>query len=126
MHILFKRLLCLLTLFAFASSQVSPAFAGMISTQQLLADAQLNADRAAVIAALERKEVRKLLAARGIDVEQAKMRVAMLSDEEVNQLALQIDEMPAGGSLLLIGLIVFVALIVTDALGVTDIFTFVK
>ena len=48
-------------------------------------------------------------------------RVAALSTEELRQLKLQIDELPAGGLLAVIG-VVFVVLLILELVGVTNIF----
>jgi hypothetical protein len=77
-----------------------------------------------------RADVRASLIAQGIDPLEAKARVASLSDAEIVSLADQIEELPAGGSALgiIVGalLIVFIVLLITDILGYTDIFPFVK
>jgi hypothetical protein len=57
-------------------------------------------------------------------------RVDSLTDAEAQRIADQIEELPAGGGflltfLLVVGIIV-VILIITDAMGYTNVFTFVK
>ena len=70
------------------------------------------------------------LQAHGVTVEQAKARVAALSDAEAAQLAAQIDSLPAGGdgvgALITAALIVFLVLLLTDILGFTKVFPFTK
>ena len=70
------------------------------------------------------------MTARGIDPEEAKARVDALSDSEVVQLAEQIEQLPSGGDGLgvVIGgaLFVFLVLLITDILGFTDVFPWVK
>jgi hypothetical protein len=51
--------------------------------------------------------------------------VAGLTDAEVARISQQIDTLPAGGDALGVVVLIFVILIITDALGVTDIFPFV-
>ena len=57
-------------------------------------------------------------------------RVASLSDREIGQIAGQIDRLPAGQGVLvaLIGaaLFVFLVLLITDLLGLTHVFPFVR
>lgn len=98
-----------------------PAFAGMVSTEAVVA----NADRTRVANFLEREDVRLQLEAQGVDPAQVKARVAALTDEEAAQLAAHMDEMPAGGVLGLI-LLVFVILLITDILGLTKVFPFTR
>lgn len=98
-----------------------PAFAGMVSTEAVVA----NADRTRVANFLEREDVRLQLEAQGVDPAQVKARVAALTDEEAAHLAAHMDEMPAGGVLGLI-LLVFVILLITDILGLTKVFPFTR
>jgi uncharacterized protein DUF6627 len=70
--------------------------AGMIGTQQVAAASTAQADRAAVLGVMSRSEVASQLQALGVDVQSAKDRVAMMSDEEVRSLAGQLDSLPAG------------------------------
>jgi hypothetical protein len=59
--------------------------------------------------------------------EQARARVAALSDAEAAELAARIDELPAGGiDVLGVALIVFLVLLLTDILGYTKIFPFTR
>ena len=52
--------------------------------------------------------------------------MAALSDEEVSQMANQLDEMPAGASVVGALFAVFVILLVTDILGLTNVYPFVR
>jgi hypothetical protein len=67
---------------------------------------------------------------KGIDSNEAKARIDSLSDSEAIAAAEKIKQLPAGGDALgaLIGaaLIVFLVLLITDILGFTDVFPFVK
>ncbi len=108
------------------------AQAGMIATESALASRQA-ADAAAAAAARERldtvlarEEVKSLLLARGVSSEQVQARLDGLTDEEIQRLAAHLDTMPAGGDALGLLVFVFVVLLITDILGFTDIFPFVK
>ena len=109
---------------------ISPIQAAMISTEQVLNTSQSNPDRARLIAFLEREDVQKQLVSWGLDKEMAKARVDTLTDEEVSQVVYQMDQLPAGGDGLgiIVGaaVLIFLVLLVTDILGLTDIFKFVK
>ena len=102
----------------------SPALAGIVSTEQSLA----GADRGRVAAMLERPEARERLQALGVSPEEARARVAALSDDEAARLAAEIDALPAGGSpdILVIALIVFLVLLFTDIMGYTKVFPFTR
>lgn len=106
------------------------AFAAMIGTETVLDASRSQEARDYLNRILEREDVRAALVAQGIDPLEAKARVDSLSDAEVVSLADRIEELPAGGSALgiIVGalLIVFLVLLITDILGYTDIFPFVK
>ena len=63
-----------------------------------------------------REDVQTALIARGIDPLEARMRIDALSDAEVIRVADQLDELPAGGSLLLVGAAILVVTIVVYAI----------
>ena len=87
-------------------------------------------ERDRVAAFLARDDVRAQMAALGVDPAEAARRVAGLSDAEVQRIAGQLDQLPAGQSALgaVIGaaLLIFIVLLVTDLLGLTDVFPFVR
>lgn len=117
---LFKRLISSLLIVCLAGLGL-PVHAGMLP-----ADAS-NPDRARVLSILERSDVQAQLQARGVSAADVKARVAALTDDEVAQLAGQIDAAPAGGTDVLgFILVVFIVLLITDILGFTKIFPFTK
>jgi hypothetical protein len=100
-----------------------PAFAGIVSTETVVA----GAERERLAELIDRREVRERLQALGVDPASAKARVAALSDDEAAQLAAQMDTMPAAGAdLLVVALIVFLVLLFTDVMGYTKIFPFTR
>lgn len=123
------RALCL-TLAASLSGMAVPAGvaqAAMVGTPAILAEQQKLLDRAQLEAALGRSEVQQQLAALGVDPEQAKARVAALTDDEITALNARMADMPAGGiDLLGAAVLVFLVLLLTDIAGYTDVFPFVK
>jgi hypothetical protein len=116
-------LLALLLTFA----HLGPASAGMIETTRALDLEQSVEDRRLLMAQIEREDVRTQLEALGVDPEDARSRVAMLTDEQIRELSRGMDQMPAGADSVLFNLLaVFVVLIITDATGITDIFPFIQ
>ena len=107
-----------------------PCLAALIGTETVLDAARGHEARQNVDRILEREDVQKVLRAQGISAEEAKARVKALSDAEVVSLAERLDQLPAGGdalgSILFAVIFVFVVLLVTDILGYTDVFPFVK
>ena len=105
---------------------VQPAAnAAIVSTSELVATEQSKIGREYLLNSLERDEVRTALTSQGVDLEMAKQRVASMTDEEVKALNQKMEEMPAGGVVEAL-LIVFLVLLITDIVGLTDIFPFVN
>ncbi len=75
---------------------------------------------------LARAEVVAALQARGVDVVAARDRVASLTDAEAAQVAMQIDQAPAGGDAVGVIVTIFVVLLITDILGWTKVFPFTR
>lgn len=104
----------------------SSASAAVIGTETVVNAQQAQVERARLSAALEREEVKEALLAAGADPAEVAGRVEALSDAEVQQLAARMDELPAGGDALGVLVFVFLVLLITDLLGFTDVFPFVK
>ena len=112
------------------SMPLGVAQAALVSTDEVVAKSEIEADRMRIVALITRQDVQHQLQAEGVDPNEALARVATLSDIEIRQIAARIDSMPAGQGVVeaLIGalLIIFIVLLVTDIVGVTDVFPFVK
>jgi hypothetical protein len=89
--------------------------------------APLRTDRETLRALLERADVRARLESLGVDPRHAELRVDALTDEEIGQMAGQVGGLPAGGSSI-VGVLfaVFVILLITDLLGLTRVFPFIR
>lgn len=106
------------------------AQAKMVTTGQVLSRSTSLDDRAQVLNFLEREDVRQQLDSLGVDPKEAERRISTLSDEEVHQIAGRLDQLPAGqdaviGPIVGAILIIFLVLLITDLVGLTDIFPFV-
>ena len=105
------------------------ALAALIGTEDLMGSQKAAEARAYITSVLAREDIQKALIARGIDPIEAQARVSTLTDQEAIQFADTMEQLPAGGSVgFIIGLavLVFLVLLLTDILGYTDIFPFVK
>jgi hypothetical protein len=111
--------------FLMLSLHVPASHAALIDTNAL-APAAGETARVKLRAALERDEVKQALAERGVSATDVQARVEALNDEEVARLADKLDQLPAGGDALGLLVFVFLVLLITDILGFTDIFPFVK
>jgi hypothetical protein len=105
-----------------ASSIQSGAVAGVISTQELISTIDRQAALTRVDAVLARAEVRDQLERLGVDAALTSERVAALTDQELEQLANDLESLPAGGSALGVVGIVFIVLLILELVGVIDIF----
>ncbi|MBW2410916.1 MAG: PA2779 family protein [Deltaproteobacteria bacterium] len=105
--------------------------AAMVGTEATLAITADGQDaRNTIKTVLAREDAQAVLRAQGIDPLEAMARVDSLTDAEAQQIADQIEELPAGGGflvtfLIVVGLIVII-LAITDAMGYTNVFTFVR
>jgi hypothetical protein len=108
----------------------APAHAAMVNTAEILKQSKHNFNRDRINTFLGRSEVQKYLVARGINPEEAKARTDSLTDQEIEKIVAGIDQLPTGGGALgtIVGaaLVIFIVLLITDILGLTDIFYFVK
>ncbi|MEJ2157057.1 MAG: PA2779 family protein [Desulfobacteraceae bacterium] len=116
--------------FCFLSVVVAPVQATLVGTSDILAAHENDMARDKVKAFVAREDVANHLEALGVSVAEAQTRVDTMTAEEIQLLADKIDEMPAGGDalgfILAISVIAFIVLIITDIIGVTDVFTFIK
>jgi hypothetical protein len=106
------------------------AQATLVTTEQVAASqgvTSASAQRDHVNATLARADVAAALQERGVDLDQARARVAALTDDEVAHVAHTLDTAPAGaGDVLGVIVFIFVLLLITDILGFTKIFPFTR
>lgn len=103
-----------------------PAYADMVGTAAVIDQQQAEIDRGKLLTALSRDDVKAQLVAMGVDPQAARERVASLSDEELQSLNGHMQELPAGGDILGVAVLIFLVLLITDILGYTHVFPFVK
>lgn len=103
--------------------------AALVATDTMIDSLSIEQDRQSILNFLDREEVVAQFRELGLSPDEAKARVAAMSDQEVRELAGRIDQLPAGQSALgvIVGaaLIVFIVLLITDIVGLTDVFPFV-
>lgn len=134
MHLIRRKLSLASSIMALVMLMIAvpfqPILAAMIPTDTVHAGIEAAEARRDLKALLAREEVRDALASQGIDPQEALARIDGLTDAEALAAADRLEQLPAGGSAVgvIVGalLIVFLVLLVTDILGYTDIFPFVK
>jgi len=116
---LFIQLLCVAML-NLGSPMIAQA--GLIGTLQAVEADTRAQDLATVSAALARDQVREQFAALGVEPAELETRIAALTDSELRMLAGKVAEAPAGADALAVIGIVFLVLLILEAVGVIDIF----
>lgn len=105
------------------------ALAAMIGTESIINVDRNQSPRDYLNNLLAREDIQAALVSQGIDPQEAQARIDGLSDAEVNDIVNKLDQLPAGGflgELLIVVALVFIILLFTDIAGYTDIFPFVK
>jgi len=127
-----RKSIAILVIIALSTFSIisAPAHAAMINTAEILKQNQYDHARKRINMFLNRSEVQKHLVAWGVNPEEARTRVDSLTDQEIDKIATQIDQLPAGGdgfgTIVGAALLIFIVLLITDILGFTDVFPFVK
>jgi len=107
-----------------------PLLAAMVPTEATIYQFKAQDARDHLKTLISRNDIKNALISQGIDPDEAKARVDSLSDSEVIEVADKIEQLPAGagvfGAIIGAALIVFLVLLLTDILGYTDVFPFVK
>jgi hypothetical protein len=98
------------------------AQAQIITTLEGIESSRAQADLARINAAMAREQVSEQMRALGVDEAQVQARLARLTDAELQTLADRLDSLPAGAGVLEVVGIVFIVLLILEAVGVTDIF----
>lgn len=109
-----------------AMTLAAPAHAGLISAERHAVAAGAQQQRDQVAAFLERTDVQARLIELGVDPLEAQARVERMSNEELATLSARMQDLPAGAGAVEVLALLFVVLIITDILGYTDVFTFVR
>lgn len=104
------------------SMVVTPATAGVISTQQALSAELRASTETDVRSSLARNDVRQAMQQLGVDPAEADTRIASLSDTELLRMQGELDRLPAGGDALAVIGVVFLVLLILELVGVTNIF----
>ena len=127
-----RKIVAILIIVSFSTLSIisAPAQATMIDTNEIFKQSQYDLSRKSINSLLDRSEVQNYLVAWGVSPEEAKARIDSLTDEEIENIASRIDRLPAGGDGLgaIVGaaLLIFIILLITDILGYTDVFSFVR
>ena len=122
---IYRTISCVLSAAMLAAMPLA-LHAEMVSTSSMLAPDQSNVQVAQGLqttpsaSLLTRADVRNQLEALGVDSALAAERVAAMTDSQLQQLSLRMQELPAGSGALGIVITVLVIVLLLEILGITD------
>ena len=131
LKISFFRSLCAVLICSFVFLPVAPiAHAEMISTENFISEASQSNPRERLTLLLQKEGVLAKLKEYGVSPNEARARLASLSDTEIANLNAKIDQLPAGadaaGDILGTAFVIFLILLFTDILCLTKVFRFTR
>ena len=106
--------------------QIPMASSAIITTDEAIQLQQNDINREYILSMLQKDELQQQLADYGLDAQLAAERVSHMTDAEIALLNERLNEMPAGEGVVGTIVLIFIVFIITDALGATDIFPFVR
>ena len=122
-----RKTIALLCMVVFFNMTILPVQAAMIGNDQIIAQASNQVTIDQLVTAFDREDVQSQLVAMGVNPDDAKLRISQMTEAELLVLQNHLGELPAGGiDVLGAVLLIFIILLITDMLGATDIFPFVK
>jgi hypothetical protein len=105
-----------------AVSFQAPAIADIVSTEQILVESKVNAQKAELGTLIQRSDVRQQLVGMGVDVSDAQKRIDSMTDSELAAFYEKMEILPAGEGALEVVVALLVIFILLDVAGITDIF----
>ena len=106
---------------------ILPTQAAMIGTDQIINPAPTHQAGDHVKEFLSSEAAQQQLLELGVSPEEVTRRIDSLSDSELARINRGIDQLNAGGeSVLGVLLIIFIVFVITDVIGATDIFPFIR
>jgi hypothetical protein len=106
---------------------IMPTQAAIVGTDQIINPAPTHQARDHVKEFLSSEAAQQQLLELGVSPEEVTKRIDSLSDSELARINQGIDQLNAGSdSILGILLIIFIVFVITDVIGATDIFPFIK
>lgn len=117
----------LAALFLWTAVPMPAAQAGVVGTDAAVQTIEAEQVKERLSELLSREDIRQGLIANGIDPAEAQARVASLTPAEAQKIAGRLENLPAGGNDIIGALLfIFVLLLITDLLGLTDVYPFTR
>lgn len=121
-----KKILASILIMLISMVQIPMASSAIITTDEAIQLQQNDINREYILSMLQKDELQQQLADYGLDAQLAAERVSHMTDAEIALLNERLNEMPAGEGVVGTIVLIFIVFIITDALGATDIFPFVR
>ncbi len=121
----FKRTLALILSISLFSISFGHAHAAIVTNDQIIHQAQQEIDKTTLLTMINHLDVQEQLLSMGVSSTDIKERIKQMTQEEIAQLNSQLDNLPAGGDILGIAVLIFIVFVVTDVIGATDLFPFI-
>lgn len=120
-----KRFLSLILSFFFLTLSFSQVNAAIVTNAQILEHTQQDNEQQALLQTIQRQDVQEQLIKLGVSPADIKSRISQMTHEEIAMLNQNIEQLPAGGDILGIAVLIFIVFVITDVIGATDIFPFI-
>lgn len=120
-----NRILTLVLSLILIAAPVGQANAAIIDNSQVIDQVQQTIEKDDLLHAINRVDVQQQLLSMGVTAADLENRINQMTAEEVAQLNQQIGELPAGGDVVGIIVLIFIVFVITDVIGATDIFPFI-
>ena len=101
------------------------AYGAIISTEDII-NGKLTNQIDYLHSSFVRERLSQQLIEMGVDQKEAVIRAESMTDREIQSLISGLQDVPAGGDVLVVAAMIFVVLLYTDIMGYTDIFPFVN
>ncbi|MBB3047270.1 hypothetical protein FHR99_001506 [Litorivivens lipolytica] len=105
---------------------LSSANAGVVSSSDMLVEQHQFESKQAVKDFLDRDDVKEQLVELGVSPADVDSRIDAMTADELAELNATLQDAPAGAGLVGVVLTIFIVFVITDVIGATDIFPFIR
>ncbi|MBA6337291.1 MULTISPECIES: PA2779 family protein [unclassified Colwellia] len=105
---------------------ISNAFGAVIPSSNVIQQQQSLYNTQQVLSLLDGAEVQEKLVSLGVNVADARTRVANMTQQELNTFNSTLNDMPAASGVVGTIVTVLVVLAVLDVMGITDVYSFIR
>lgn len=118
--------LVLSVMLAWSGFLVTGAQAGVISSTDMIAEQHQFESKQALKSYFDRDEVKQQMVDLGVSPADVDARIDAMTPAELAELNSTLQEAPAGAGLVGVLLTIFIVFVITDVIGATDIFPFIR